>query len=118
MADVILKNRRGDPKEYEEVDGVKLYAEDGHAEVFKQDTSMASVYTYIGKPVVGGIQIMGYGGVMKSSNAALVQLTTTQIQEWGVPGSTGGYISWFVVSSSPLVIGNVYSAYDILIGRV
>lgn len=118
MADVILKNRRGDPKEYEEVDGVKLYTEDGRAEVFKQDTSMASVYTYIGKAVSGGVQIMGYGGTMKAQNAAMVNLLSTQVEEWGVPAVNGGFSAWFIVSSLPLVVGNVYKPYDILTGKV
>lgn len=116
MADVILKNRRGDPKEYEDVNGVMLYAEDGRAEVFKQDTSMESVYTYIGKPVDSGIQIMEESGAMVASNAAMLQLLNTEIQQYGVSIGSGVYQSWFVVSRTPLVLGEVYSATDILTG--
>lgn len=118
MADVILKNRRGDPKEYEEVDGVKLYAEDGHAEVFKQDTSLNSVYTYIGKVVSGGVQIMTESGAMQSANAAMVLMSTSAIEEYGTASDITGLHAWFIVSSMPLVVGNVYNAFDILTGKV
>ena len=118
MADVLLKNRRGEPKEYEEVDGVKLYAEDGHAEVFKQDTSLSSVYEYIGKPVDGGVQIMRKSGVMKSANAAMVLLTVSDMEEFGTYTDVGGTSAWFIVSSLPLEAGKVYNAYDILTGKV
>lgn len=118
MADILLKNRRGDTKEYEDVDGVKLHTEDGRAEVFKQDTSLNSLYEYIGKPVSGGVQIMAKSGVMKSGNAAMVLMSAIDMEEFGTITEVSGVSSWFIVSSLPLVVGNVYTAFDILTGNV
>lgn len=118
MADVILKNRRGDPKEYEEVDGVKLYAEDGHAEIFNQSESMSGIFTYIGKAVNGGVQIMSESGAIKGSHAALLVMSNTDVEENGSADMFGGYTAWFIATKTPLVVGNVYNGYDILSGKV
>lgn len=118
MADVVLKDKNGNPVTHEGATAIRVPTASGGKQIFEPPYEMRQAYFYFGRPSGDGWEITFRGkGLGFGTTGIAGGFGMTDCQNYGYQNSSGEWSVMVLVSKNAnLQVGSVYTTSEILNG--